>query len=105
LRETAILCENLKVDTQDTSSMADQDLNVLVAQLHAQLARSGEVDAESRALLTAALHDIEATLARSADATPAAATLGSLAARFEADHPTLVVTLRQLADALGKAGI
>ena len=85
--------------------MTDQDLNALVGQLHAQLARAGTVDAESRALLTTALHDIEAALARSDDPNTASAQLGSLAARFEADHPTLVVTLRQLADALGKAGI
>jgi len=85
--------------------MTDQDLNALVGQLHAQLARAGTVDAESRALLTTALHDIEAALARSDDANTASAQLGSLAVRFEADHPTLVVTLRQLVDALGKAGI
>jgi hypothetical protein len=85
--------------------MPDQNLRALVEQLHAQLARTGSVDADSRALLTSALQDIEAALARSGDASPDSQRLGALAARFEADHPTLVVTLRQLADALGRAGI
>jgi hypothetical protein len=85
--------------------MPDQNLRALVGQLHAQLASTGTVDPDSRALLTSALHDIEAALARSGDAAPASQRLGTLAARFEADHPTLVVTLRQLVDALGKAGI
>ena len=85
--------------------MADSTLQTLLAQLHTELARTDRMDGESRALLTSALQDIEAALARSGDAAPASSQLGTLAARFEADHPTLVVTLRQLADALGKAGI
>ena len=85
--------------------MPDTELQSLVGQLHAELARTGSVDAPSRELLTSALHDIEAALARSDDPAPARQRLGTLAARFEADHPTLVVTLRQLVDALGKAGI
>ena len=85
--------------------MTDNTLQSLLLQLHAELARTDTMDGESRALLTSALHDIEAALSRSDDAPPASGQLGSLAARFEADHPTLVVTLRQLVDALGKAGI
>jgi len=85
--------------------MTQNTLQALLVQLHAELARTDRMDGESRAQLTSALHDIEAALARSADAAPASSQLGTLAARFEADHPTLVVTLRQLVDALGKAGI
>lgn len=85
--------------------MPDQNLRALVGQLHAQLDRTGTMDADSRALLTSALHDIETALARRGDTAPDSQRLGALAARFEADHPTLVITLRQLVDALGKAGI
>jgi hypothetical protein len=86
--------------------MSDQDLRELVAQLHERLRATGSLDDESHKLLTSALHDIEGALARSEGSSlPVSERLETLAVRFEADHPTLVVALRQLIDALGKAGI
>ena len=74
------------------------------------------VDGEARALLGTVLRDIERALAPPATGPQADAAalapavahvprLESLAVRFEAGHPGLAELLRQLIDALGKAGI
>lgn len=86
--------------------MNEQDLRELLTQLHARLGSAQSLDAEGRKLLTTVLHDIEKVLARS-DAAPApnAPRLEALAVKFEADHPALADTLRQIVDVLGKAGI
>jgi len=86
--------------------MSDKDLRDLLAQLHTRLGHAKSLDADSRKLLLTVSHDIEKTLARSAK--PAEShepRLERLAVQFEADHPALAETLRQLVDALGKAGI
>lgn len=86
--------------------MSHQDLQELLAQLHARLSRATSLDADARKLLSTVSHDIEKALARSdqAAASPEPR-LEALAVRFEADHPALADTLRQIVDALGKAGI
>ena len=101
--------------------MAEDSLRELLARLHEQLgARGGSLDVESRRLLTTAMRDIERALDRAdrdlapadhaldaARAAVAAHTprLASLAVRFEAGHPALAEALRELIDALVKAGI
>jgi uncharacterized protein DUF4404 len=89
--------------------MSHQDLQKLLAQLHARLGSATSLDANSRKLLATVSHDIEKALARD-DARddvvpPPGPRLEALAVRFEADHPALADVLRQIVDALGKAGI
>ncbi len=78
----------------------------LLAQLHARLGNAESLDGESRKLLTTLSHDIERALGRaSEDAGPARNSLEGMAVQLEADHPALANIVRQLVDALGKAGI
>ncbi|MFZ1905453.1 MAG: DUF4404 family protein [Steroidobacteraceae bacterium] len=86
--------------------MSEQRLRELIARVDDRL-RGGALDAESHRLLGTLIRDIERTLGGAAPA-PAAAhvpRLESLAVQFEAGHPALAEALRQLIDALGKAGI
>jgi len=91
--------------------MNEESLRELLARVHERLSASGSADAESRALLGTVMRDIERTLAGGArgpaDAAPGRSrrSLESLAVRFEAGHPGLAEVLRELIDALGKAGI
>ena len=89
--------------------MTHEKLRELLSRVHEHLSTSGSsLDAESRRLLGALMRDIERALgAGAADAAAAAAAprLESLAVRFEAGHPGLAKTLRELIDALVKAGI
>ena len=88
--------------------MTQESLPQLLARVHERLAASGSLDQESRHLLGTLVRDIERALGGPA-ATGAAAVhaprLESLAVKFEAGHPALAEALRQLIDALGKAGI
>lgn len=77
---------------------AADDLRALLRRLHAELQQATALDDESRSLLGVLAQDVE----RFREHGPASR---ELAARFEAEHPTLAATLRQIADALGKAGI
>ena len=101
--------------------MAEESLRELLARLHERLSASGRaLDSESRQLLTTLTRDIERALdsadhagdkaGRVLDEASAAAAahtprLESLAVRFEAGHPAIAETLRELMDALVKAGI
>ena len=87
--------------------MTQESLRELLARVHEHLSRSGTVDAESRQLLGTVMRDIERALqpAAAGDAAAQAPRLESLAVRFEAGHPGLAETLRELIDALVKAGI
>jgi len=93
--------------------MTQESLRELLARLHERLSASGSVDREARALLGTVMRDIERALASGAHTDPATLTpataqaprLESLAVQFEAGHPGLAELLRQLIDALGKAGI
>jgi hypothetical protein len=90
-----------------------ESLRELLARVHERLSASGSVDGESRQLLGTLMHDIERALgggARAAAAAPAASgaaatRLEGLAVKFEAGHPQLAEVLRELIDALVKAGI
>jgi hypothetical protein len=84
------------------------ELRTQLESLRASLARIDSLDAESRALLIQLLPEITRLLGRSEttdDKHPLTEPLESLAVRFEADHPALGSALRQVVDALGKAGI
>ena len=85
--------------------MGQSELDDLLRQLRARLGAASSLDAEDRRLLTAVAHDIEEVLGKGDVRASSARGLDSLAAKFEADHPALADTLRQLIDALGKAGI
>lgn len=94
--------------------MAGESLRELLAELRERLdASGGALDAEARRLLAAAMRDIERALERGdriADESAAAVAvhtprLESLAVRFEAGHPAIAETVRELIDALVKAGI
>jgi hypothetical protein len=94
--------------------MSQESLRELLARVREQLTASGSLDRESRQLLGALVRDIERALGggAAAAATTAGQTaaahaprLETLAVRFEAGHPGLAEALRELMDALGKAGI
>lgn len=75
-----------------------ESLRDLLSRVHERLAKAETLDAESRELLAEVMDDIERALGKKQR-------LESLAVQFEADHPGLAQTLRQLSDLLGKAGI
>jgi hypothetical protein len=86
----------------------DESLRDLLRRVHERLSRTATVDSESRELLVSLTQDIERALAGRSGArsdAPPVQRLEALAVRFEADHPALAQVLRQLIDALGKAGI
>ena len=91
--------------------MTQERLRDLLARVREHLRASDSVDAESRRQLGGVASDIEhalgsgaadPTAARAAGAAPR---LEALAVRFEAGHPALAETLREIIDALVKAGI
>ncbi len=86
--------------------MSEESLRDLLARVHQHLSAGGSVEADVRAQLGTVMRDIERTLGAAADTTSAAAPrLETLAVKFEASHPALAETLREVIDALGKAGI
>jgi Domain of unknown function (DUF4404) len=89
---------------------SEESLRELLARVHERLAHAS-VDAETRRLLAALVRDIDRALGRGGtrDAAGTASThaprLESLAVRFEVDHPALAEVIREVIDALVKAGI
>lgn len=87
------------------------DLKEQLAALHATLERTKSVDAHTQELLMAVLSDVTRLLgAPTADPLsnedrPLTERLEELAVQFEADHPAVGTAVRQLIDALAKAGI
>ena len=79
--------------------------------LHADLAATGEVDAELQELLEQLDGDIKQLLERREDANPDATTYGlasrsqEITARFAAQHPRLEPALRELGNILASMGI
>ncbi|HEX2586406.1 MAG TPA: DUF4404 family protein [Steroidobacteraceae bacterium] len=89
------------------------DLKQQLAALHDQLTILKNPDADTRQLLGVLLADISRLMhtdasdvsgTASSESSPVE-TMENVAARFDADHPALSGALRQLLDALGKAGI
>jgi hypothetical protein len=92
--------------------VSQESLRELLSRIHERLSSSGSIDSESRKLLGIVMRDIERALEGApVGAAPArqpglhASRLESLAVQFEAGHPGLAEVLRELVDALGKAGI
>lgn len=88
------------------------DLQQTLRDLHRELTSVPQLDPEQRAMLVAALADIQKALAQEQpgvagavqDAAPADALEGA-AVRLETQHPGLAGALRAFVDALAKAGI
>jgi Domain of unknown function (DUF4404) len=83
-------------------------LRDLLNQLHQALGEARTADPESRRLLGTVMSDIERVLQQPASGqgdTPASQRLEELVVRYEADHPGIAGAMRQLIDALAKAGI
>jgi len=86
--------------------MTQESLRELLARVHERLSTVGAaLDAESRQLLATLMRDIERLDPGAQGAAAHTTRLESLAVKFEAGHPGLAEALRQLIDALGKAGI
>jgi hypothetical protein len=86
--------------------MSRQDLRELLTQLHARLNGAQSLDDEERTQLVTVLRDIETVLGKQeATVERSKPRLEALAVKFEADHPALADSMRQLADLLAKAGI
>ena len=86
--------------------MSEESLRELLARVHERLGHAGSVDPESRKILAALVRDIDRALGEGGGPDGGhVPRLESLAVRFQADHPGLAELLRQVVDALGKAGI
>ena len=83
--------------------MDTPDLHAALARLHAELSSAPQLDAESRSLLLEIAADIERLRGRAGDA-PHSSRLESLAVGFEAGHPALAASLREIVDALTRIG-
>jgi hypothetical protein len=86
--------------------MSAEDLHSLLARLHSELQGSPQLDAESRQRL----QELGADLSRlgQGDAPVGAAhasRFAELVGRFEGAHPSLAGSLREMADALARAGL
>ena len=86
--------------------MAENSLHELLQRVREHLG-AGPVEGDARQQLSSLMHDIEHKLGQDAPAGAAPAThrLESLAVKFEVSHPALAETLREVIDALGKAGL
>jgi hypothetical protein len=86
--------------------MGEESLPELLRRVRAHLG-AGPVEGDARQQLGTLVRDIEAKLGQGTPAAvaPAVPRLESLAVKFEASHPALAETLREVIDALGKAGI
>ena len=91
--------------------MTQDRLRDLLSRVRQHLKTGGSLDADSRRELGGVASDLEHALGagvaesvnpRAAGVTPR---LEALAVRFEAGHPALAETLREIVDALVKAGI
>ena len=85
----------------------EKGLRELLARVRERLSQARSVDPESRKHLSAVVRDIDHALGEAgADTAGAhAPRLESLAVRFEADHPGLAEVIREVIDALARAGI
>jgi hypothetical protein len=80
--------------------MGEERLKALLNELHQELHQVGEIDPETRKVLTELNADIEDVASVSA-----AERARELESRFAADHPVLERLARELADLLTKMGI
>jgi hypothetical protein len=85
------------------AAMDTPDLHAALARLHAELNSAPQLDAESRRLLLEIAGDIERLIGRVGDARHSSR-LESLAVDFEAGHPALAASLRDIVDLLTRIG-
>lgn len=86
--------------------MKSEDLHRTLERLRDELQRTPSLDEDSRKLLHDLARDAERLPKSSAPATHTwGERIEELAVRFEADHPTIGASLRELIEILGKAGI
>ncbi len=89
--------------------MNTNELKTALKSLHADLSSASQVDPEMIALLRALDRDIHAILDGEKEKPQAMTDLSeqaqAYAARLAAEHPNIELTLRTLADTLGKMGI
>jgi hypothetical protein len=88
-------------------AMSTQTLHEALARLHTELQGATQLDPESSQLLKSIAADVERLRgnAVSPGDSPHVSRLESLAVRFEAGHPALAASLREIADALGRVGV
>ena len=86
-------------------------LHEQLARLHSELARTTQVDDDSRALLVTLLADITRLLeisggrALNQDTASLPGRMEEVAVGFEAEHPSLSAAIRGVIEALSRAGI
>ncbi len=87
--------------------MDSDDLRKSLERLRAELGRTASVDAESRESLRRLSVDIDRLVGEppSQDSPSHRPRLRELEVKFEVEHPALAQTVRELMDALGKAGL
>lgn len=89
--------------------MPKQRLRELISDLHDELERTPQVDAEGRELLRELTGDIEELVGHEEPAPESRASASqrveNAAVRLEADHPRLAGILGEIVDALGRLGI
>jgi hypothetical protein len=88
--------------------MDSKVLRSALAKLHEELGRAPRVDAESRELLRQLSTDIERLVDQPTPQSSMKAhrpRLEELEVKFEVEHPALAETVREIIDALGKAGL
>ena len=102
---------------RSVASPEHKQLQQSLTRLHAELASAPRIDPASKKLLREVLADIERVLHEPPRASaevrhkaehpagPSAPKLEALAIEFEAEHPTIAGSLRQLVDLLGRAGL
>lgn len=81
------------------------ELQQTLRELHRELGEAGSLAPQDRAMLEAALADIQRALQGDSPQQASGDVLEGAAVRLEAGHPGLAATLRSLVDALAKAGI
>ena len=80
--------------------MGTERLKALLSELHQELQQIGEIDPETRKILTDLGEDID-----SVTSAGAAERARELETRFAAEHPVLERIAREIADTLAKMGI
>lgn len=89
--------------------MSSDDIKRRLTELHAELEKTPELDADLRELLTEVDGDIHALLARRQpeedEVRGLRERLEALAADFDAQHPNTNLVFRELIHALGRMGI
>jgi hypothetical protein len=86
--------------------VSQQRIRLLLSELQLELARTGEVDEETLALIRKLEHDIDELIESSEQRnSPVLDDAIALEARFAANHPIAEKLLREVIDSLARIGI